>query len=160
MNIANLPLKTPDWLQVNLAVQLRRSWAIYNKKAVISHFQQEERFWVVIAYIHCVFLGQLGLTAFPASACNFCVSRKAAWFTGRTSSYWGRAWTLVFSCLIFPLACHGIFCKLIACSSLYYSMQECPWKVSSFKLIMWSFFVSWHSLLITVSQFSSTLKQV
>lgn len=114
----------------------------------------------MIAYIHCVYLGQPGLTASPASAFNFCVSRKAAWFTGRTSSYWGRAWTLVFSCLIFPLACHGIFCKLIACSSLYYGMQDCPWKVSSFKAIMQSFFVSWHSLLITVGQFSSTLKQV
>lgn len=47
MDTANLSLKTPDWLQVNLAIQLGRSWAIYNQKAVILGFQQEERLWVV-----------------------------------------------------------------------------------------------------------------
>lgn len=97
--------------------------------------------WGRFAYIHCVHLGWPGLGAFPACACNSCVSRKAAWLMGRTSSYWGRARTLVFSCLTFPSACHGVFCKLIARSSLFYGMQGCPWKVSSFKLIMWSFCV-------------------
>lgn len=47
MDIVNLTLQTPDWLQVNLAIHLGRSWAIYNKRAVISGFHQEERFRVV-----------------------------------------------------------------------------------------------------------------
>lgn len=47
MDIATLALKTQDWLQVNLTIQLGRSWAICDKKAVISGFQQEEKYRVV-----------------------------------------------------------------------------------------------------------------
>lgn len=132
----------------------RRLWfQVFSKK-------RGSGWWDRITHIHHVHLGWPELGAFPACVYNSCVSRKAAWLMGHTSSYWGRARTLVFSCLRFPLACHGFFCKLIVCSSLYYSMQGCPWKVSSFKLIMWSFSVSWHSFLITVGQFSSMLEQV
>lgn len=162
MNTANLALKTPHWLKWTWLFSWEGAEPFVAERLgfQVSSRKRGSECWAGIAYIQYVYLGWPGLGAFPASACNSCVSRKAAWFTGRTSSYWGRARTLVFSCLIFPLACHGFFCKLIACSSSYYGMQGCPWKVSSFKLIMWSFCVSWHSLLITVGQFSSMLKQV
>lgn len=163
MDTANPALRTPDWLQVNLAIHLGRSQAVYKKKAVVSGFQQEERFWVVrqdYTYPSCT-PGLTWARSFPSLCVQFLCQQKGSLAHGtHTSSYWGRARTLVFSCLRFPLAGHGFFCKLIVCSSLYYSMQGCPWKVSSFKLIMWSFSVSWHSFLITVGQFSSMLEQV